>query len=230
MKQVTPTQINKLKPNEVFVFGSNMKGMHMGGAARFAQLHFGAIWGQGVGMQGQSYAIPTLAVPAHSGSLEKLPLEVIKGYVDEFIKFAYQHQDLIFYVTPIGCGIAGFTEAEIAPLFAEACDMANVYLPEGFYDEFGVNENRKMMEKFVKINEEQLHNLIKEGVQRVLKEYYSEVDTNMIMEVLHKIEEAGTLCMQIGLDDEAYELNETYVKIQHHLDDAQQNKKQQSLY
>jgi len=121
-KRTTPEFITELKPNEIFVFGSNLGGMHGGGAARVAYLKFGAIMGQGVGLQGQSYAIPTM-----QGGVE-----TIRPYVDEFIKFAEEHQDLTFLVTRIGCGIAGFMDEEIAPLFAKAHDMDNIVLPEGW--------------------------------------------------------------------------------------------------
>lgn len=118
----TPNFIKSLKSDEIFVFGSNLAGAHGGGAARIALEDFGAIWGQGVGLQGQSYAIPTM-----QGGIE-----TIKPYVDEFIEFAKQHQELFFYVTRIGCGIAGFLDEEIAPLFKNALDLANVVLPESF--------------------------------------------------------------------------------------------------
>ena len=114
-----------MKENEVFVFGSNLGGFHAGGAARAAVEKFGAVWGQGVGLQGQSYAIPTM----HGG------VDVIKPYVDEFIAFAREHRDLKFLVTPIGCGIAGFAVEEIAPLFADAIDDENIILPEDFVKE-----------------------------------------------------------------------------------------------
>jgi hypothetical protein len=118
----TPGWITELKPNEVFVFGSNLAGMHGGGAARVAMERFGAIWGQGVGLQGQSYAIPTM-----QGGVE-----TIQPYVDEFIAFAKTHPEYTFFVTPIGCGIAGFTAQDIAPLFAHAMDVENILLPESF--------------------------------------------------------------------------------------------------
>lgn len=121
-KRTTPEFITELKPNEIFVFGSNLGGMHGGGAARVAYIKFGAIMGQGVGLQGQSYAIPTM-----QGGVE-----TIRPYVDEFIKFAEEHQDLTFLVTRIGCGIAGFRDEEISPLFAKAHDMDNIVLPEGW--------------------------------------------------------------------------------------------------
>ena len=123
-KEYTPERISKLNPNEIFVFGSNLAGMHGGGAAWIAYERFGAIMGQGVGLQGQSYAIPTM-----QGGVE-----TIKPYVDEFIEFASKHPEYKFLVTKIGCGIAGFRVEEIAPLFAEAIDMDNVILPEDFVE------------------------------------------------------------------------------------------------
>jgi hypothetical protein len=120
----TPEWIKELAPNEVFVFGSNLGGFHGGGAARAAMNLFGAVWGQGVGLQGQSYAIPTM-----QGGVE-----TIKPYVDDFVRFADSRPDLYFYVTRIGCGIAGFRDEDIAPLFKEALSLANVALPKTFYD------------------------------------------------------------------------------------------------
>lgn len=118
----TPERISELQKNEIFVFGSNLTGYHGGGAARIAHLRFGAQWGQGVGMQGRSYGIPTM-----QGGVE-----TIQPYVDEFIRFAKDHPQYTFLVTRIGCGIAGFTPEEIAPLFLKAMDMENVLLPEDF--------------------------------------------------------------------------------------------------
>lgn len=122
-RRITPEYIETLKSNEVFVFGSNIKGKHGGGAARTAYRRFGAIWGQGEGLQGQSYAIPTM-----QGGIE-----TIKPYVDKFIEFTKEHHELNFYVTKIGCGIAGFTIEEIAPLFKECYELNNIYLPIEFY-------------------------------------------------------------------------------------------------
>ena len=119
---VTPELIEELKQNEIFVFGSNLAGRHNGGAARTARKKFGAIQGQGVGLQGQSYAIPTM----HGG------VEDIQPYVDEFINFAKINNNLHFYVTKIGCGIAGFKIEEIAPLFSKCIDMDNASLPIEF--------------------------------------------------------------------------------------------------
>lgn len=121
-RRITPDRISVLKPNEIFVFGSNLQGIHAGGAAFMARMHFGAEMGKGVGIQGQSYAIPTM-----QGGVE-----TIKPYVDEFIGFANNHKELNFLVTRIGCGIAGFEPEDIAPLFKKAKNMENVWLPEDF--------------------------------------------------------------------------------------------------
>jgi hypothetical protein len=122
--RITPDFITSLEKNEIFVFGSNLRGMHGGGAARIAYLHFGAIYGQGVGLQGQSYAIPTM----QGGT------ETIRPYVDEFIQFAKQHPEKTFLVTRIGCGIAGFVAEDIAPLFANAVNVENIHLPQDFWE------------------------------------------------------------------------------------------------
>lgn len=121
-KRTTPERITSLEPNEIFVFGSNLQGMHGGGAAYTAYRKFGAIMGQGVGLQGQSYGIPTM-----QGGVE-----TIRPYVDEFIAFAKAHPELTFLVTRIGCGIAGFRNEEIAPLFEKAHVIENIVLPEGW--------------------------------------------------------------------------------------------------
>lgn len=124
-KRISPKWIVDLKENEVFVFGSNLSGFHGGGAAALA-MKWGAVWGQGVGLQGQTYAIPTMQGGA----------ETIKPYVDDFLIFAKAHPELKFLVTEIGCGIAGFTVKEITPLFEKAVteNIENVYLPNSFYD------------------------------------------------------------------------------------------------
>ena len=118
----TPERISELKADEVFVFGSNLAGMHGGGAAFAAWKKFGAVMGCGVGLRGQSYAIPTML-----GGVE-----TIEPYVSSFISFAKEHPELFFYVTRIGCGIAGFRDKDIAPLFAGAAGLENVCLPESF--------------------------------------------------------------------------------------------------
>jgi hypothetical protein len=127
--QFTPGHISKLEPGEIFVFGSNLSGSHGGGAARVALNNFGAVWGQGVGLQGQSYGIPTM----HGG------VDAIRPYVDEFIEFAKSHPELFFYVTRIGCGIAGFRDEEIAPLFKAAVGIENICLPRSFAEVLGLD-------------------------------------------------------------------------------------------
>lgn len=122
--RTTPDMIKSLAPNEVFVFGSNLAGMHGGGAARIARLYFGAVMGNGDGIQGQSYAIPTM-----QGGVD-----TIRPYVDKFIAYARQHPDRQFLVTRIGCGIAGFSPDEIAPLFSDARDVENISLPQDFWE------------------------------------------------------------------------------------------------
>lgn len=122
--RVTPSWIDDLQENQVFVFGSNLAGMHGGGAARVARLRFGAVMGKGVGMQGRSYAIPTM----QGGT------ETIRPYVNDFIAYAKEHPELTFLVTPIGCGIAGFEPEDIAPLFEEASNVENIWLPKSFWE------------------------------------------------------------------------------------------------
>ncbi len=123
-ERIAPAMINQLAENEIFVFGSNLTGAHGGGAARIAYKQFGAIWGQGVGLQGKSYGIPTM----HGG------VDRIQPYVDEFIIFAQSHPEMKFLVTRIGCGIAGFTDEEIAPLFKSAIEVENISSPESFWE------------------------------------------------------------------------------------------------
>lgn len=120
--QYTPDDISALGPREIFVFGSNLSGRHLGGASKVAVKRFGAIMGQGEGLQGRSYAIPTMQGGAHT----------IKPYIDRFIEFAKRNQALTFYVTKIGCGIAGFQTSEIAPLFKDAIAVENIRLPKEF--------------------------------------------------------------------------------------------------
>ena len=106
-REYTPERITSLADDEIFVFGSNLAGAHGGGAARLAYERFGAVWGEGVGLHGRTYAIPTM-----QGGVD-----TIRPYVDEFIRFARENPRLTFLVTRIGCGIAGFCDEEIAPLF-----------------------------------------------------------------------------------------------------------------
>jgi len=112
----------------IFVFGSNLAGRHGKGAARDAVDWWGALYGQGVGLQGSSYAIPT-----KDERLRTLPLDTIQDYVEEFKRFAWSRPDLTFNVTRIGCGLAGYTDSDIGPMFKGSPD--NVVLPEGWREE-----------------------------------------------------------------------------------------------
>ena len=126
-REYTPSRISSLKENEIFVFGSNIGGRHGGGAARFAFNCFGAEWGVGEGLTGQCYALPTMEVG----------VDYVKGKVETFLDCARQHPEKKFLVTPIGCGIAGFSVDEIGPLFKDAIEMENVILPKEFVDAIG---------------------------------------------------------------------------------------------
>ncbi len=119
--------ITKLNDNEVFVFGSNESGIHGAGAALQAVMQFGAKHLKGFGPQGQSFAIPT-----KDWYINPLPLEAIKFYVTRFIHFAKHKPNLKFLVTEIGCGLAGYTPEDIAPMFKTALYLDNVVLPESF--------------------------------------------------------------------------------------------------
>lgn len=123
-QKITPVNITSLEPDEVFVFGSNLDGFHHGGAARMAFEKFGAVWGEGVGLHGQSYAIPTM----HGG------IEELEPYIDDFCQYVWNHPGKLFLVTRVGCGIAGFKDQEIAPLFADLIETDNVALPQEWVD------------------------------------------------------------------------------------------------
>lgn len=129
---IAADRIDTLEEHEIFVFGSNLAGRHGGGAARAANMKFGAEWGVGVGLTGQTYAIPTM-----QGGVE-----TIKPYVDEFIRFAQENPGLKFLVTRIGCGIAGFKDEEIAPLFDKAMQVPNIYLPETFFNILQIHDQK----------------------------------------------------------------------------------------
>lgn len=128
--RISSPNITELKQGEVFVFGSNKRGIHGAGAAKFAVDNFGAEWGVAEGMQGDSYAIPT-----KDEELRTLHEDLIDFYVGNFILYAERHPELNFLVTEIGCGLAGHDPMNIAPLFEKAFDMNNVYLPYSFWFE-----------------------------------------------------------------------------------------------
>ena len=117
--------ITELEINEIFVFGSNGRGFHGGGAAATAMEKFGAKWGQAEGLQGQSYAINTM------DGEEELSIQI-----DRFLNFAENHPELTFLLTEIGCGIAGFSPKQVAPKFVK--HPKNVILPNSFKDILGI--------------------------------------------------------------------------------------------
>ncbi len=123
----TPEYIVKLEPNEIFVFGSNLRGSHGGGAALLAYQKFGAKWNISEGLTGQSYAIPTM-----DAQIIPLSINQIKIHVDKFILFAKANPQFTFLVTAIGTGICGYSTEQIAPLFNEAIFYNNIYLPNTF--------------------------------------------------------------------------------------------------
>lgn len=109
-------------PNVIFVFGSNLAGRHGAGAALVAVKHYSAVWGAGCGLQGRSYAIPT-----KNEWLEVMTESAIRRHVEAFLEFAKAHDSIDFFVTRVGCGLAGFQDATIAPMFKGAgdnCDFA----------------------------------------------------------------------------------------------------------
>ena len=118
-KRFTPDRVERLSNCEIFVFGSNIEGEHMGGAARFACEKFGAEWGVGDGPTGQCYAIPTM----HGG------LEDIRPYAEKFIAYAKAHPMNRFLLTRVGCGIAGFKDSDMAQLFEDVLDIPNIAYP-----------------------------------------------------------------------------------------------------
>ena len=127
MTRITPDVIYSLKPNEIFVFGSNEAGRHGKGAALTAVREYGAKMGQGYGRQGQCFAIPT-----KNAKIQTLKLPTINSSVEKFLCYAKNNLHLTFYVTRIGCGLAGYKDSDIAPMFKEALDIPNVYLPKMF--------------------------------------------------------------------------------------------------
>jgi hypothetical protein len=125
---VTPDNVESLGVNQVFVFGSNESGRHGKGAAKTA-MTWGAVYGQASGIQGKTYGIPTV----NASISNKLPLNKIRRYVDEFTEFAKHQTELEFLVTEIGCGLAGHKHKDIAPMFEAASILPNVLLPRKFW-------------------------------------------------------------------------------------------------
>ena len=134
--EYTPENITELKPNEIFVFGSNTAGQHIGGAARVAYEKFGAKWGKAEGLSGQTYAIPTI----NYYSFERVSEEYLKECLVDFIRFCRQNKDKKFYLTKIGCGIAGWEINEMKRLFTEAMLLCifpdNLIVPKEFVNTY----------------------------------------------------------------------------------------------
>lgn len=130
-REFTPENITSLKANEIFVFGSNLSGIHGKGAAKFALDNFGMRRGICNGLCGQSYAIPTRGKWIGGRAMfESLDLDSIGEYIAGFLEFARRHSAFKFYVTKIGCGYAGYRLEQIAKLFRDVPE--NVVLPREF--------------------------------------------------------------------------------------------------
>ena len=125
----TQEVITTLEEGEIFCFGSNESGHHGAGAALVARKKFGAVYGVGFGLQGNSFAIPT-----KDWSIRTLPIATVGFYVERFIQFARQRPGKIFLVTKLGTGLAGMTVEEIAPLFIKTYGLPNVVLPKEFVE------------------------------------------------------------------------------------------------
>lgn len=127
--RITPNNIFYLEENQIFVFGSNLSGIHGKGAAKTA-LKWGAKYGKYKGLQGKTYAIPTKDKNIKRSLTEK---EIIP-FIDEFIDFAKMNDNLTFLVTEVGCGLAGMNPDKVAPLFKYAMYVPNIWLPESFWN------------------------------------------------------------------------------------------------
>ena len=125
---------------DIFVFGSNLSGRHGKGTALYAREHRGAVYGKGVGLQGRSYAIPT-----KDHALRPMPLDQIAHYVEQFIEFATEHSEMTFQVTRVGCGMAGYSDKQMAPLFKGA--PKNCQLPEEWRPFLQTNKAQKKVTK-----------------------------------------------------------------------------------
>lgn len=155
---ITPSHVCNLKGNNIFVFGTDRQGRHSAGASQYAVKHFGAINGRSEGLQGQSYAIPS------NGSLEEL-----KEGTERFTRFAREHPELTFYITAIGCGLARRKYKEVAPMFEEASNLPNTYLPLPFWTILLHYPTCRTVEEFNKYAEEQDGKHLKELYTRIEK-------------------------------------------------------------
>jgi len=131
LNRISPEEFNSLNENEILVFPSNLSGIHGKGLAKVAFDNFGAVWGKGIGLYGQTYAIPTKDYNVKS----RLSITRIQKYIENFIIFANNNKNNKFLVSKIGCGYSGYTPIDIAPLFVEAIDVDNIHLPLEFWNE-----------------------------------------------------------------------------------------------
>lgn len=165
-KGFTPDYIDKLLPNQIFVFGSNALGYHTGGASGTARKKFGAVWGQPEGLQGASYAIPV-----DFGKGVRKDNEV-KESVSRFLAFTKEHPELFFFVTRIGCGLGGYRDDEMALFFKDALELNNVSLPKSFVAALKGGEIIYDLDRFVNAQDTELCtyaealNEIREGHKR----------------------------------------------------------------
>lgn len=174
--RTTPNNVTELSGCEIFVFGSNLEGQHFGGAARTAYEKFGAEWGVGDGPTGKCYAIPTM----HGG------VDDIKPYVDKFLQYAKDHPMNRFLVTRIGCGIAGFKDKEIAPLFLEALRIPNVTLPKKWILTY-VDLDLDLDTEFGEFQEPQAPDVISEEILRELTKKYAYPISNRLYKWIPRV-------------------------------------------
>ncbi len=179
--RITPQYITTLNDGEIFVFGSNKEGMHGGGTARIAYEEFGAKWGEGIGMTGRCYAIPTM-----DGSID-----LIQKHVDDFIAYAKSHPESTFLVTPIGCGIAGWKVSQIAPLFRKATDLKNVTLPESFWQLLSYDRPTTPLEAI----------RARHSVRRYRQDPIPEKTLQALREELVRVNADGNLNVQLVVDE-----------------------------
>lgn len=132
--RVSADYIQQLEDNEIFVFGSNEAGIHGAGAARLAKEKFGAVDGEGFGLFGQSFAIPT-----KDKNIQTISLRKIEKYVNQLIAVAHANPHLRFLVTEVGCGLAGYSVKDIAPIFADCIGYDNIYLPHSFWQYYSTS-------------------------------------------------------------------------------------------
>lgn len=208
----TPERIESLNENEIFVFGSTLKGVHKGGAAKLAVEKFGAVMGQGIGLQGKSYAIPTM---------QKEVARIIP-YVAKFLEFAQENPNKLFLVTKVGCGRAGHKVSDIAPLFINAYKIDNILLPKEFCE---IIEKLLPVETFCQeeiselsiINEQNTHELKEQKIEDIIvsskKEQFDNIITQVEEEEVFEVEKPKIEINVVGkIDLTKYEKKRKEIK------------------